>query len=67
MDYKKLAKLYSTSQIYTLLVLIELFSTPDMINYLIHNTEGEMVQILKRRITHDILLVFNSQMTSKIP
>jgi hypothetical protein len=67
MDYKKLAKLYSTSQIYPLLILMEHYSTPDMINYLIHATEGEMIQILKRWIIHDISRVFHSQMTSKIP
>jgi hypothetical protein len=67
MVIKKLAKLYSTSQIYPLLIFIERFSAPDMINYLIHATEGEMTQILKRWIIHDILHVFHSQMNSQIP
>jgi len=43
MYYKKLVKLYSTSQIYPLLILTEHFSTCDMINYLIYTTEGEIL------------------------
>jgi hypothetical protein len=64
---KELAKVYTTSQIYPLFIVIECFLTPDIINYLIHATGGEIEQILKRWIILDILHVYHSQMTSKIP
>jgi len=47
MDYKKLAKLYNTFQIYPLLIRMEHFSIPDMITTLSTLKKGKWCKYWK--------------------